>query len=199
VSYTPGDSTFGADVTVQNLIPQPLGTTNVAVDSAGVRVFFAAGPTVTSGSGSAVISNPSGRAIFTAPDQPFFQYDEVLHTNDISQAKRWLFHVDPTVASFSFVVYVAAAVPRPYGWIDITVPCPESDPIYLSAAARTVVGNLIPNAAVTWSSSDTTLATVTQNGVVTWHGGEVYIRATSGPRSGAVQFDNPFYCSDGLP
>lgn len=189
VSYSATDSILGADVTIQNLILQPIGTTSHLPDTAGIRVFFESGPTVTSGSGVVYVSNPSGTAHFTAPSQPFFQYDEALRTNYTSQAKRWKFHVDPTVGTFSFVVYVSAAVPHPYGWIDVTIPCPQDWPIHLLATVRSVVGTIIPDAPITWSSSDTTLATVTQDGFVYWHGGEVYIYASSGLRSGSAQLE----------
>ncbi|HEX8906714.1 MAG TPA: hypothetical protein VF771_17825, partial [Longimicrobiaceae bacterium] len=44
---------FSFDLTVQNLIPQPMGTTDGATpDANGVRVIVASGPNVTAGSGS---------------------------------------------------------------------------------------------------------------------------------------------------
>src|ERR1700741_2963403 len=49
--YNSGTQQFTFDLTVRNLIPQPLGTTNantLAQDPAGVRLFFHDGPTVTS-------------------------------------------------------------------------------------------------------------------------------------------------------
>ncbi|HET6765004.1 MAG TPA: hypothetical protein VFH27_15070, partial [Longimicrobiaceae bacterium] len=56
VAYNSGTGQFTFDVTVQNLIPQPLGTTDgTTLDPAGVRVFFNAGPTVTTGTGTAAV------------------------------------------------------------------------------------------------------------------------------------------------
>ncbi|HYH82995.1 MAG TPA: hypothetical protein VEX86_24585, partial [Longimicrobium sp.] len=55
-NYDLPTQTLTFDVTVRNLIPQPLGTTNgVALDPAGVRVFFHSGPTVTSGTGTVTV------------------------------------------------------------------------------------------------------------------------------------------------
>lgn len=109
VSYTEADSIFQFDVTVQNLLPEPMGTVDgVNAHGDGIRVFFSAGPTPTSGSGLAEVDNPDGIGIFTGSDQPYFQYDEILEANEVSAARRWRLHVEPTVATFNFAVYVAA-------------------------------------------------------------------------------------------
>jgi len=111
VAYTAADSIFGFDVTVQNLLPEKIGTPDgVTLDSAGIRVFFVSGPTVTSGTGSAAVDNADDQATFTATNQPFFQYDTLLATNEVSAARRWRLHVDPSVGTFTFTVYVSAAL-----------------------------------------------------------------------------------------
>src|SRR5207253_464198 len=51
VSYNGGITTFQADVTVENLTAQPLGTPDGNTVT-GVKVFFSSGPTVTSGTGT---------------------------------------------------------------------------------------------------------------------------------------------------
>ena len=53
VAYNSGTGRFTFDVTVQNLIPQPLGTTDgTTLAPGGVSVFFTSGPTVTDGTDS---------------------------------------------------------------------------------------------------------------------------------------------------
>jgi DNA/RNA endonuclease G (NUC1) len=111
VSYNPADSIFQFSVTVQNLLPEMIGTPDGATaDPEGVRVFFSSGPTVTSGSGSASVENADDEGTFTGVGQPYFQYDEVLATGQVSSPRVWQLHVDPSVGTFTFVVYVSAAV-----------------------------------------------------------------------------------------
>jgi hypothetical protein len=120
------DGVFSIDVTVQNLSNQPLGTADGTTPHAsGVRVFFADGPNVTSGSGEVAVQNPTGTAMFSAPDQPYFQYGGVLDgadqkelgddgrlwSTEVSGAKTWRFQVDEGVGSFGFTVYVSAETP----------------------------------------------------------------------------------------
>ncbi|MDB4949338.1 MAG: ExeM/NucH family extracellular endonuclease [Gemmatimonadetes bacterium] len=107
-SYTAADSIFQFDVTVQNLLPEKIGTADgVNLAPEGIRVFFSSGPAVTSGTGSAYVANADDVATFTAPAQPFFQYDTILGTNQASAPRQWKMHVDPSVGTFSFVVYVS--------------------------------------------------------------------------------------------
>lgn len=108
VSYTPLDSIFSFDVTVQNLLPEKMGTTDgVNPDPDGIRVFFASGPNVTGGAGGASLANADDLDSFNGSVQYYFQYDEVLATNQVSSPRNWQLRIDPTVSTFSFVVYVA--------------------------------------------------------------------------------------------
>lgn len=102
---------FSVDVTVQNLIPEALGTPDgVTLDTTGIRVFFLTGPSTTVGSGSVTVANADGTETFTAAGQPYFQYSEVLSTNEVSGAKTWQFAFDAGVESFAFTVAVSAEV-----------------------------------------------------------------------------------------
>ncbi len=111
VSYTPADSTFAFDVTVQNRLAERMGTPDgVNADPDGIRVFFAAAPTVLTGTGSASVDNADDQAAFTGTNQLFFQYDTVLATDETSAPRRWELKVDPTVGTFSFTLYVATSL-----------------------------------------------------------------------------------------
>ena len=111
VSYTPADSTFQFSVTVQNLLPEKIGTADgVTPDPEGIRVFFASGPSATSGTGAVSVANEDDQATFTGTGQPFFQYDEVLATGEVSAPRTWQMHVDPSVGTFGFVVYVSTSL-----------------------------------------------------------------------------------------
>ena len=109
VAYSEADSIFRFDVTLRNLLPERMGTADgVNLHDDGIRVFFSTEPTATTGSGSASIANADGRATFTASDQPYYQYDEILDTNEVSASRTWRMRVDPGVATFAFTVYVSA-------------------------------------------------------------------------------------------
>jgi hypothetical protein len=193
VQWLPGDDVWSAEVTVQNLIPQPLGTTDGAtLDAKGVRVFFAEGPTVTDqdGGGPVTILNHDGEGTFTAAGQKYYQWDEVLETSETSGSRLWEFDVPADVDNFTFVVYVAAEVPFPDGWVDVT---PEADSVLaggtqgFTPTVRTVVGNPVVGASVTWGTSDAGVATVDASGTVTAVApGTATITATSGARSGSA-------------
>lgn len=115
-SYDGGTQQFQMSVTVQNLLQQSMGTPD-GVTTEGIRVFFNAGPTVTGGSGNVGIANEDGTDFFLSAAQPYFLYSQVLTPYEISSPKPWIFDVEPTVTSFSFVVYVAAALPDEGGAI----------------------------------------------------------------------------------
>jgi hypothetical protein len=157
--------TFAFDVSVQNLIAQPLGTTDgVNLDSTGVRVFFSSGPN-SAGSGTVTVANPDGTGTFTSTSQPFFQYDEVLDQNEVSPTKQWKIQFTPDVTSFTFTVYVAAAVQYPDGYVDGTpnvVSLNPGETRTLTGTVRGVTGRELPGETVSWSTSDdVTYATVT--------------------------------------
>ncbi|HEX6746502.1 MAG TPA: lamin tail domain-containing protein [Longimicrobium sp.] len=108
VAFDAGTGTFSADVTVQNLLPTAMGTLDgVNADPAGLRVFFHAGPAVTSGWGTVTVQNADGTGVFTAAGQPYFQYPGILAPGATSAPRTWQFHADPDVAWFAFTVYVS--------------------------------------------------------------------------------------------
>lgn len=99
---------FSFDVTVQNLLPQAMGTTNGTTQHAdGVRVFFTAEPVVTAGEGEVAVVNEDGTGTFTAGNQPYFQYDQMLQPDQTSEPRNWQLDVPNTVDSFEFFVYVS--------------------------------------------------------------------------------------------
>jgi len=116
-TYDSGTEILSSNVVVQNLAGRPMGTPD-GVTVSGVKVFFQTGPTVTAGEGSVSLFNPDGTdGVFLASNQSYYDYEEILTPYQISQAKTWMFSVSPTVVSFSFTVYVSAALPN------------ESDPL----------------------------------------------------------------------
>lgn len=182
--------TLSANVSVQNLLAQAMGTTDGTTPApTGVRVFFFSGPTTTGGGGNVTVQNATGTAVFTASGQPYFQYDGILAPGATSAAKPWQFQLDPGVITFSFSVLVSAPLPREHGWVNIGIaPNPTVAPGQSLALTATVVngtGAELENQAVGWATSDNTVATVDAAGVVTGVAlGTATITASSGLRSG---------------
>ena len=133
VSYTAGD--FRADVTVQNLLVQPMGTPDGATaDPAGIRVFFTRPPVVTAGTGTVSISGADGMDTFTAAAQPYYRYDGILAprggAGSVSAPRTWHFSTTGSVTRFDFYVMVSAKLPDDQGvfrWLDVSDPSMTAD------------------------------------------------------------------------
>ncbi len=99
------------DVTVQNLMNEVTGSPDGTVpDPEGIRVFFLDEPTVSSGTGEVSVANPDGYLMFTAPNQPYFAYHEILPKNAVSAARTWRFSVPRTVGQYRFTVLLETDV-----------------------------------------------------------------------------------------
>ncbi|MGD8700484.1 MAG: hypothetical protein PVJ43_14400, partial [Gemmatimonadales bacterium] len=186
-SYNPGTDIFSADVTVQNLIPQALGTPD-GTEVTGVRVFFHTQPYATVGEGAVEVNNEDGNGTFTAANQPYFEYMEVLDTNGSSAPKTWEWLVPGSVSSFAFQVYVQADVQFPNGWVEVGN-APNAvgigGSVTLTHTIKDVVGRTV-SGTVTWSSPDETVATVgASTGTVTGVGGGVVDVVASSDASSA--------------
>lgn len=109
------------NVTVQNLANLAMGTADGATrHGEGMRVFFHTEPYATGGAGPVTVANPTGTDMFTAANQPYFQYggsiggtdqgelgaDGVLASAETSTARSWQFNVDAGVTTFAFQVAV---------------------------------------------------------------------------------------------
>jgi hypothetical protein len=178
--------TFAFNLTVTNLIAQPLGTTDfTTLHPKGVRVFFLSGPTSTSG-GSVTVANADGVAAFTAPGQPYYVYGLILPTGSTSPGRRWKLRFTPEVTSFTFTLAVSTEVPWPDGYILGNPYVLTLDPGETRALPGTVysfVGNPLPGEAITFTSSAP--AVVSVSGTQATAGasrGFAEITAVSGPR-----------------
>lgn len=164
--YDPGTQLFTMDVTVRNLIPQPLGTSDtippLSPDANRVRVFFSTPPVATAGTGAIDVVE-DGKATFLSADQDYYQYNALLDPFEVTVPRKWTFNVPATVESFHFGVYVAAAVPWPDGYVVISgnFDVRSAAERQLTARAYNVVGELDPAAtAFVWESLDSTRAAV---------------------------------------
>jgi hypothetical protein len=192
VSYSSGTEIFQFDVTVQNLIPQALGTLDGATSHPdGIRVFFGSPPATTAGSGMVTVANTDGVGTFTASNQDYFQYDSMLVTNQTSPARNWQLNVPAGVETFAFLLFVSAEVQYPDGWVDVTPASAQlsaGGTVNLSATVRNAFGNTIPGAPVRFASGLPGVADVDSiTGLVTAvSDGTATITATSTTRTGTA-------------
>jgi len=198
VAFDAGTGMFTFDVTVKNLIPQALGTTDgVAPHADGVRTVFASGPDVTDGTGEVTVANADGTGTFTGSNQAYFQYsgtalggDGILSTNETSSARNWALHLDPGVNTFTFTVWVVTEVAKPNGWVDFypsTATLVAGDSLVATDSVRTATGKLVEGATVTFASSDTLVAVMDAAGHLhAVNPGSAVITATSGMATGTM-------------
>jgi hypothetical protein len=111
-SYNAGEEEFTIDVTVQNLMNEAIGTPDGVTPAAdSIRVWFYEQPAVTDGgSGQVQVLEPSGTAFFTAANQPYHTYGEILDKDEVSAPKQWKFHVPAGVSTFGFKVLLDTEV-----------------------------------------------------------------------------------------
>ena len=174
--------TLRLDVTVQNLIDQPLGTTDGITPAAGgVRVFFSDGPTAHP-AGTAWVANADGDAFILAPGQPYFAYATLLRPDETSAPRTWKMSFTPGVARITFTVYVAAQVQNEGERLVVT---PDEtfllrgDTLRLDGTVRDFAGRPRPGR-VTWRTNDDRIATVDSAGLVAGiREGLVVIHATT--------------------
>jgi hypothetical protein len=163
VSWSAGDHVLSADVALQNLLDQPIGTDGGS-GATGSRVFFLSGPTVTEGSGSAG-SLADSVGVFTATNQGYYVYPGRIDPRGVSLPIPWRFEVDPSVVRFEFLVAVDTRVPVESGILHFR---PEAGPL--------VYGSILRSA---WAASEHDVFAVTDGTVLHFDGN--YWRAMDAP------------------
>lgn len=94
---------------VQNLLKQSIGTLN-GTSVTGVKVFvtdFHA----TAGTGTVSVANPDGTGTFTAPNQPYFNYNSIVTPSGYTANKVWQFNVPNTVTAVSMSILISTDFP----------------------------------------------------------------------------------------
>ncbi len=123
-----GSAIFSTNVTVQNLIVQPMNSADgLTADVGGIKVFFNTGPTVTGGTGTVDVNNADGTGAFTGTNQPFFLYSSgsLLPSGGTTASKLWKFDCPNTVTTFDFTVFVTTKLPADQSvllWTALTSP-----------------------------------------------------------------------------
>lgn len=210
VSYD-GSAEFRADVTVQNLLDQVMGTADGTTVS-GVRVFFTSEPVTTSGTGSVVVGNRDGNLTVTGGEpQPYFHYNQILEPRGTSASRLWLFTVPSTVSTFRFSVYVQAPLPAEQGvlrWTRVeNVATTAVELTAASAGERDVIavgraGTIVHHDGATWANMESptrlalygawrnaagTVFAVGDSGVVASYGGNRWSVIRPGTAAGSLR------------
>lgn len=140
---------------IQNNLGQRIGTHN-GINSDSTRAFVT-NITVNSGSGSVTVNNPTGYKTLTAPNQPYWEYYEVVEpTQSTGATPDWIFNVPNTVTSWSYTVAVSTPVQHPNGWVAVTgnTSIPHSGTRNHVATVYDWTGAVVNTGSVTWSYAD---------------------------------------------
>ena len=170
--YTATSTDVSFDLRVVNLVPQPIATDDgVTLHSRGVRVFFWYEPWVTDGTGSVSVTEPSATGTFTASNQKYHQWNEIIQSQDTSVAeKHYAFSLTGTVNSFDFMLGISTNMQ--WGAITVASSAAETiavgDSVDLDAARVNALGDTMGIWSITWASDNTGVATVgSASGMVT--------------------------------
>ncbi|HEX6367429.1 MAG TPA: hypothetical protein VF006_00770 [Longimicrobium sp.] len=170
--YVATSTSVSFDLRVVNLVPQPIGTDDgVNLHSRGVRLFFWSNPTVTNGSGSVSIVQPSTSGSFTGSNQKYHQWNEIVQSQDTTVAEKpYEFSLTGTVNEFEFTLGISTNMQ----WAAITSASAATatvavgDSVDLNAWRLNALGDTMAISSITWASSATGVATVgSTSGMVT--------------------------------
>ncbi|HJR41310.1 MAG TPA: alpha/beta hydrolase [Gemmatimonadaceae bacterium] len=98
-------TTFSFEMDIQNLLAQAMGTPD-GTTLTGIQVFFQSGPT-----NNVTLDNADGIDTFTAANQPYFDYNQILDRGETTLGTRiWTFGgINPTAPqSFDFGILIQA-------------------------------------------------------------------------------------------
>jgi hypothetical protein len=113
---------------VQNLLRQSIGTldgTTVTGMKVIVTDFHA-----TAGTGSVSVANADGTGTFTAPNQKYFNYNQIVAPNGYTGNKLWKFNVPNTVTAVSMSILFSSDFPAEQG---VALTPPDTNPTWFQA------------------------------------------------------------------
>jgi hypothetical protein len=159
------------DAVVHNSLQQSIGTLN-DTSVIGSKIFVTALHT-TQGTGTLSIINPDGLGNFSAPDQAYFTYNQIVPAGANSNAKLWEVSVPSTVTAVSLDILVTTDFPAEQ---TVTLVPPDTIPTWVRSdtnmgptdgshprfAKRIVMVSFRPTATL----ADRQLAVALVNGVI---------------------------------
>jgi hypothetical protein len=104
--------------TIRNDLGQSIGTNN-GINADTIYAFLTSIQT-TGGSGTVTAANADGTFNFTAPNQPFWKWRQIVEPGDNTATSTWTFNVPSTVTSWTYTVNLSAPIAHPDGWIEIS-------------------------------------------------------------------------------
>lgn len=191
--YVATSTSIDFDLRVVNLVPQPIATDDgTTLHSRGVRVFFWSNPWVETGTGTVSVVQPSTTGTFTAANQKYHQWDEIIQPQDTSTAeKHYAFALTGSVTEIGFNLGISTNMQ----WAAITSASAATasvsvgNTVDLDAWRLNALGDTMTISSITWASDNTAVATVNStSGVVTGvsAGTANVIASQSGSRSDTV-------------
>jgi hypothetical protein len=90
---------------IQNLLQQSIGTPN-GTSVTGVKVFVTDLHAI-AGTGEVSVASADGRCTFTAPNQSYVDYDQIVASNGHTRKKLWKFDVPNTVTAVSMNILIS--------------------------------------------------------------------------------------------
>lgn len=137
---------------IQNDLGQAIGTHD-GIFSDSIRAFVTA-INVTGGSGTVTAYNHTGTGTFTAANQPYWLYEEIVEPNgERSTSRTWQFSVPGTVSAWNYTVGVSAPIAHPNGWVSVTgdEQIPYGSTRDHVAVVHGWTGAVVTTGAVSWS------------------------------------------------
>lgn len=111
-NYVASSGIFRASLRVDNLLDYILGSPD-GFQLNGIQVFFHSQPIAVAGEGAVRVRNADGTDTFTAADQDYFRYRNILDPGTVSPSRTWEWVVEPDVEEFGFAAYVQAEIAEP--------------------------------------------------------------------------------------
>jgi hypothetical protein len=169
---------------LQNLLKQPIGTLN-GTTTTGVKVFVTAFH-ATTGTGAVSVANADGTGTFTAPNQPYFSYNQIIAPSGYSGNKLLKFNVPNSVTAARMSILISTDFPAEQ---TVTFAPPTSIPDWersdtdVAAPSTAITGDYTKRIVkvrfrASASLADRQLAIAYVNGVVV--GGKRYPNGTAG-------------------
>ena len=111
------------DAFLHNLMLQSIGTLN-GTTVTGSKVFVT-DIQATQGTGTVSVINPDGTGTFTAPNQPYFNYNQIVAAGANSNAKLWKVSVPNSVTAVNMDILMSTDFPAE---LNVTATPPDSQP-----------------------------------------------------------------------
>jgi hypothetical protein len=142
-------------IQIQNNLGQDIGTHN-GIQSDSIRAFLTNLAT-TGGTGIVSANNHTGTGTFTASNQPYWEYREIVSAGGgQSSSLIWVFNVPNTVTSYTYTVALSAPIAHPNGWVSVSgdTQIPNGGSRTHTAVVYDWIGNVVTGGYVLWSRTN---------------------------------------------